>query len=343
MTFANALNVIVLDVNFNHIIYNHFCYVFIDHEGTGNVKTDSTPDTIDASKTKVKGNDEKLDSAGGDTAKQDTKIDIVTSNVTNVTKTKDVEKMEDSKVGGNDKKENKLQNEPIIEEKDIPLDSSLKMSESDKAQHNRKKLSEKEIKEQQKEQIKKMILEDDNKALSKAMSKQFPKPVTQQGYGIQKNDNGISQRRQPTNRGSTIRKGSNVKRGQSNSNFYSDKRVETQDVTERSPSQGSSTNSSAPSLQISTVSSQKSEPTDKYTKGERDRNSSKTSASSSQSEPLPLDRVRPKRIKVQPKGSPSDARSKNPPLAATGNGIGVTRSSNMPLPERTTSKACILQ
>lgn len=220
-------------------------------------------------------------------------------------------------------------------------DNIVKPTKEDGAKGiRRESLSKKEIKEKEKEKIKQMILKSDSKALSKALSRTNMRPVAQSGFNIQTSDMKTSAiKKQNSGNFSNVLRGSNVKRIQTSTMG--------QTTTEQKGGSRTSTQTSLEdlesALQINTVQGAYGGSTAVQTSKSGNASPKTKSADSGKADTYPLDRVRPKKIKVQPKTTAESKGGAKSTMTATGIGLGVTKGSEMPLPERTDSKACSLQ
>ena len=174
---------------------------------------------------------------------------------------------------------------------------------------------------EKKDEIKKMILDSDNKALSKAVR------GNHQTQGIQST---MSPKANPNRFGNLVR-GSTVKRSQKhnpNSHNLPNTTLTRLGGTSYSPSDTSSPPLEE-SLSVNTM----------YTIGSADSSTTtedrlKANASTTKEYKHPLEKVRPRKIHVQPKSPPEDKGSQND-MSATGSSVGSHKGA--------TSQACVLQ
>ena len=231
-----------------------------------------------------------------------------------------------------------IKSEEMRDESTVPPEVVRKVSIT-KTKQRRESIKETND-ETEKDKIKKMILQSDSKAMMKAMRKPG-RSVSQKGFGIQASDMKHFERKQSSNNFSSVMRGSNVKRLQSEDRSQKD---DESLPYSRSSSQGSSVKLDS-MLQISTVNKTKNDGDDaeKVLSKSLPSKKSPKSPEASKEEVHPLDKVRPKRIKVQPKRSISEGHGSRQNMTATGIGMGTTQSANMPLPTRKGSQACNIQ
>lgn len=291
-------------------------------------------------------NDENLGSS--DTLKDQTEILPNRSGTTN----EHVDNVKYAKPG----KSNKTNVDAISESEEQFLNARVMPEDAIKVSIVKSKekepISEKDQKEIEKEKIMRMILQSDSRALSKAINRTTRRPlgqsISQRGSNILPSDMRTMQRNLSSNNFANVVRGSNVKRTPAETEIVP--RQSLKKSESRTSSHSSSTNLES-TLHIQTVSktsmADNDESSDAHNKtGARSKGSGKPKSSDSdRGETYPLDRVRPKKIKVKPRTSESQSTSNgiNQNTTATGIGIGVTKGADMPLPERTDSKACIIQ
>ncbi|XP_052813517.1 uncharacterized protein LOC128240741 isoform X2 [Mya arenaria] len=194
--------------------------------------------------------------------------------------------------------------------------------------------------EEKKDEIKKMLLGSDNKAISQALKSSY-KNSSKSNYAIQATDTKHPLQKSQSGRFGNIKKGSNVKR------LYESQTLESSSQKDESISSSlHSSKCTSPnlesSLNITTVSNKGS--ADSKTSVDERRGANKRT--NKEKEMIhPLEKVRPKKIIVKPKEISDENKPGVPSLGATGSSLRTKRDDKQTKnpTDSKTSQACVIQ